>query len=52
VRNDDAWTVCKYRDFLEWQIVERRALVDTVDRALNPVLGKSLVLYTEKIGVA
>jgi hypothetical protein len=24
--------------------------VDSVDRALNPVLGKSLVVYTEKVG--
>ena len=27
-----------------------RAWLDAVDRALNPVLGKSLVVYTEKVG--
>jgi SAM-dependent methyltransferase len=48
VGNDHAWPVRKYREFLEWQIVERPVWVGSVDRALNPLLGKSLVVYTEK----
>ena len=48
VGNDSAWPVRKYREFLEWQIVEQPEWVGSVDRALNPVLGKSLVVYTEK----
>jgi SAM-dependent methyltransferase len=48
VDNDRAWPVRKYRAFLEWQIVERPVWVGSVDRVLNPLLGKSLVVYTEK----
>jgi hypothetical protein len=48
VSNDRAWPVEKYRAFLEWQIVEQPEWVGSVDRALNPLLGKSLVVYTEK----
>jgi SAM-dependent methyltransferase len=48
VDNDRAWPVEKYRAFLEWQIVEQPEWVGSVDRALNPLLGKSLVVYTEK----
>ena len=48
-RADDAWAVQKYKDFLTWQIVSQPRWVDSVDRALNPVLGKSLVVYSEKV---
>jgi SAM-dependent methyltransferase len=51
VSNDRAWPVRKYREFLEWQIIEQPEWVGSVDRALNPVLGKSLVVYTEKTRV-
>ena len=46
---DDAWPVRKYHDFLAWQIMSQPRWVESVDRALNPVLGKSLVVYTEKV---
>jgi SAM-dependent methyltransferase len=46
---DDAWPVQRYRDFLTWQIVRQPRWVDSVDRALNPLLGKSLVVYSEKV---
>ena len=46
---EDAWAVKKYKQFLTWQIVDSPEWVDEVDRALNPVLGKSLVVYTEKV---
>jgi hypothetical protein len=36
---------------LVWQIERQPAWLDTVDRALNPVLGKSLVVYTQKVYV-
>ena len=47
----DAWPVRKYHDFLVWQIERQPPWLNSVDRALNPVLGKSLVLYTQKAGV-
>ena len=37
-----------YHRLLEWDIVKQPRLTRTVERALNPVLGKSLVLYATK----
>jgi hypothetical protein len=37
-----------YKRFLEWQIVNRPPLADGLERALDPILGKSLVVYTRK----
>jgi SAM-dependent methyltransferase len=48
--NPDAPVVRKYHDLLAWQITTRPAWLDGVERALNPVLGKSLVVYTQKVG--
>jgi SAM-dependent methyltransferase len=48
VDDPDKWPVRKYHDFLVWQITAQPQWLDTVDRALNPVLGKSLVVYTQK----
>jgi SAM-dependent methyltransferase len=48
--NTDAWPVRKYHDFLVYQIEHQPQWVATMDRALNPVLGKSLIVYTQKQG--
>jgi len=40
--------VRRYHDLLAWQITKGPRWLGAVDRALNPVLGKSLVVYTEK----
>jgi SAM-dependent methyltransferase len=48
--NVDAPAVRRYHDVLAWQITNRPAWLENVERALNPVLGKSLVIYTEKVG--
>jgi SAM-dependent methyltransferase len=37
-----------YKSFLEWDIVAGPPLVRATERLLNPVLGKSLVLYLKK----
>jgi hypothetical protein len=47
--NTGAWPVRKYHDFLTYQIVRNPKWLATVDRTLNPVLGKSLVVYTQKV---
>ena len=53
VDDSDAWPVRKYHELLVWQISKQPAWLDSVDRALNPVIGKSLVVYTQKpAGVA
>jgi SAM-dependent methyltransferase len=49
VDNDSAPAVRKYHDLLAWQITTRPAWLEQVERALNPVMGKSLVVYTEKV---
>ena len=42
----------KYHDFLVYQIEHQpKWVARTLDRSLNPVLGKSLIVYTEKVGV-
>jgi SAM-dependent methyltransferase len=49
VDNPDAWPVRKYHDFLVWDLTNRPRWARLLDRTLNPVLGKSLVIYTEKL---
>lgn len=46
--NDDALSVRTYRRALEWQIRRRSRFVSVAERALDPLLGKSLVLYLVK----
>ena len=48
VANTDAWAVRKYHEFLVYQIEQQPRWVEALDHALNPVLGKSLVVYTER----
>ena len=44
----DRWSVRTYHRFLVWDITRRPRVIRALDRALNPVLGKSLVLYAVK----
>ena len=45
---EDSRSVNLYNRFLTWDIMEKPALTRWLDRLLNPVLGKSLVLYFVK----
>jgi SAM-dependent methyltransferase len=45
VRRDDALLPSLYHRFLVWEMVSRPAWSRVLERGLNPVLGKSLVLY-------
>ncbi|MFI5053846.1 MAG: SAM-dependent methyltransferase, partial [Acidimicrobiia bacterium] len=47
--NVEAWPVRKYHDFLVYQIEKQPKWIESMDRALNPLLGKSLIVYTEKV---
>ncbi|MDQ6918078.1 MAG: class I SAM-dependent methyltransferase [Candidatus Dormibacteraeota bacterium] len=47
-RNDDALLPRLYRRLLEWDIVKRPRATQLLERWLNPILGKSLVLYLSK----
>ncbi len=51
LNNDEHWAVRRYRQFLEWDIVSQPASVKLLDRALSPVLGKSIVFYARKQAV-
>ena len=43
------WAVRRYHDLLAWQITEQPQWLNTIDRFLNPVLGKSLVVYVQRV---
>jgi SAM-dependent methyltransferase len=45
---DDNWSVKTYHKLLEWDIVKQPWLTRTAEKVLNPVLGKSLVVYATK----
>ncbi len=46
--NDGNRAVVAYRRFLEWDITKSPTSTRVADRVLNPVLGKSLVVYAQK----
>lgn len=50
IRRDDHPMVSAYHRFLMWDIIERPRISRFLDRLLNPLLGKSLVLYAVKPG--
>ena len=49
--DDDHPAVVKYREFLEWDIVEQPAATKVADRVLSPIMGKSIVFYATKPAV-
>jgi len=51
-QNTEAFLVRRYHDFLCWMITHPSSWVTHVEHALDPVLGKSLVLYGEKVSAA
>jgi len=44
----DRWPVAAYHRFLVWDITRHLGAVRALERALNPLLGKSLVMYATK----
>jgi SAM-dependent methyltransferase len=48
VDRPDRLVARKYHDFLVWELTNRPRWTQTLERALNPVLGKSVVLYADK----
>ncbi|MGD2186684.1 MAG: methyltransferase domain-containing protein [Desulfobacterales bacterium] len=47
-KRNDATLVNLYQRFLFWDIMKKPKIVEWMDRLLNPVLGKSLVVYFKK----
>ena len=48
VRNENALPVRAYHSFLVWDLVRRPWITRGLNRLLDPVIGKSLVLYARK----
>jgi hypothetical protein len=44
----DSVLVNLYHRFLSWEIMKKPKLVSWMDRLMNPILGKSLVVYFRK----
>ena len=47
-QRDNSWPVVQYHKFLTWDLMEKPALTRLIASALNPVMGKSIVLYFRK----
>jgi SAM-dependent methyltransferase len=45
---DEAWAVRRYHEFLVREIFRPRRVVRAIERALDPLLGKSLVVYVDR----
>lgn len=52
VHNDDHVLASAYHKLLVWDIMRSPAVTRRADQALNPVIGKSLVLYADKHAAA
>lgn len=50
--NDQLWPVAMYHRLLMWDLLQRPALTRWIDAALNPFIGKSVVVYAVKEGAA
>ena len=48
--NDTNWLVRQYHRLLVWDIMKRPRLTRMAEATLNPLIGKSLVVYLEKPG--
>ena len=48
IDNDDHPLVKKYHDLLVWEITEQPKLLQLAGKVLDPLLGKSTILYAEK----
>ena len=48
VKNDDHPVARAYHRLLVWDIMKRPLVLRAADRVLNPLVGKSMVLYFRK----
>ena len=50
-RREDNKLVNRYKKFLEWDIIKQPRSMKLLERALSPVMGKSLIIYAQKMPV-
>ena len=50
-RREDNKLVNRYKQFLEWDIIKQPRSMKILERALSPVMGKSLIIYAQKMPV-
>ena len=50
-RREDNKLVNRYKQFLEWDIIKQPRSMKLLERALSPVMGKSLIIYALKMPV-
>jgi hypothetical protein len=42
------WLVAQYHRLLVWDLMERPALTRALEKIMNPIMGKSVVMYFRK----
>ncbi|MDA8141342.1 MAG: methyltransferase domain-containing protein [Desulfobacteraceae bacterium] len=50
-RKEPLWPVRIYHQFLVWDLMEQPRITRIIEQLLNPILGKSVVLYFRKPGI-
>jgi ubiquinone/menaquinone biosynthesis C-methylase UbiE len=48
LKNEEYWLVRYYKEFLEWDIMQKPFFTRLLENLLNPILGKSIVFYLKK----
>ncbi|NIB43037.1 class I SAM-dependent methyltransferase [Pseudomaricurvus alkylphenolicus] len=46
--NDDAWLVKQYHRFLVWDLMQQPWITRTLEKLLDPIMGKSVVMYFQR----
>ena len=47
-RREDSWLVRQYHRLLVWDLMERPAVTRVLEKLMNPLMGKSVVMYFRK----
>ena len=45
---DENWLIKQYHRFLVWDLMDRPLFTRTLEKLLNPIMGKSVVMYFKK----
>jgi hypothetical protein len=45
---DTNWLIKQYHRFLVWDLMDQPVFTRTLEKCLNPIMGKSVVMYFRK----